>query len=90
MNTICQTCHKPLSPERLEALRVLEVPEREQTCISCAPNNKIKGFFPFTSGTSSLIFANRVDEVQHFVQPKEHDNFSVHESQQDIEEWINH
>jgi hypothetical protein len=56
----CVKCNKPIEQDRLEALAILSKPAHEYTCLSCAPQQRIKGLFLGESGNSQLLFVNNV------------------------------
>jgi hypothetical protein len=62
----CINCGEILNQERLEALQVLGKQVNEYTCLKCAPNNKIKGFFLGPTGVSQLVFTDKLGDVEHW------------------------
>lgn len=67
----CAKCHKPISPERIEALKILEKLFYEWDCLDCASNDKVKAIYTGISGASPLIFSDKIGNESHLSEQDE-------------------
>lgn len=67
----CVNCSNIIDADRLTALHILGKPIHEFTCISCAPNSKVKGMFLGESGNSQFVISDKLGESRVIREPIE-------------------
>jgi len=60
INNNCVICHKPITAERLKALKLLNLDASRYTHTKCSTVGKIKGIYLGENGTSQLQLCDKV------------------------------
>lgn len=61
MNYYCSVSGNPIPSQRVEALKLLGIPESEWTCVEFGNTKRKKGVYFGNHGSGQLIIANSVD-----------------------------
>jgi hypothetical protein len=61
---LCAVSREPIPDERVEALIMLGVPEKEWTKVEYSQTRKVKGIYMGESGVSELKFCSKVSDTE--------------------------
>jgi hypothetical protein len=60
-NYTCSASGKPIPESRVEALRILGIPEEQWTCVEHGGTQRKRGIYFGNHGSGQLVIANYVD-----------------------------